>query len=60
MLGYLTVIILSSNNLVSSWRTPPGRFWTTVTEIGMSLPMSASICLVVIGLVILNVEYFKE
>lgn len=59
-LGYLAVMILVSNNLVSGWGTPPGRFLTTVAEREMTFPFSTSLCILVIGLTILAVEYLKK
>jgi hypothetical protein len=52
-LGYLAVMIFISNNLVSGWGTPPGRFLTTVAETDMGFPFIASLC-------ILAVEFFKR
>lgn len=56
----LAVILFVGNNLVSAWPTPPGRFLTTVAETGMTLPFVLAVLFVVLGLVILGVEYFKK
>ncbi len=56
----LAVILFAGNNLTSSWSTPPGRFLTTVSELGMTLPFSGSILLLVLGLLILGTEFFKK
>lgn len=56
----LAVIIFTSNNLVSSWPTLLGRFFTTVSELGMTVPFVISILFVVLGLVVMAVEYFKK
>ncbi|MGE5381404.1 MAG: hypothetical protein ACM3NT_10115 [Methylocystaceae bacterium] len=59
-LGYLAVMIFVGNNLVSGWSTPPGRFLTTVAEREMIFPFIVSLCILVIGLTILAVEFFKK
>lgn len=56
----LAVIVFASNNLVSGWSTPPGRFMTTVLETGMSVPLGLAIVLLVSGLLIMAVEYFRR
>ena len=56
----LAVIIFVGNNLVSGWSTPPGRFMTTVTETGMTFPLAISIILLLLGLVIMGIEYFRR
>ena len=56
----LAVIIFVGNNLVSGWSTPPGRFMTTVTETGMTFPLTVSIILLLLGLVIMGIEYFRK
>lgn len=59
-LCYLAIMIFVGNNLVSGWGTPPGRFLTTVSETGMSFPFLVSICILVVGLAILTIEYLKK
>ena len=56
----LAVIIFVSNNMVSGWSTPPGRFFTTVLETGMTLPMLVATILLLIGISIMSIEYFKK
>lgn len=56
----MAVLLFVGNNLVSSWSTPPGRFWTTVAETGMALPFIVSVLFVALGLVIMGIEYFKK
>ena len=59
-LGYLAIMIFAGNNLVSGWGTPPGRFLTTVSETEMVFPFITSLCILVVGLFILAVEFFKS
>lgn len=56
----LAVILFVGNNLVSAWPTPPGRFLTSVVELDMTLPFVVAILFVLLGLVIMGVEYFKK
>ena len=56
----LAIALAASNNLVSSWTTPPGRFLTTVAEMGFVPLFAAAIILIVLGLVIMAIEYFKK
>lgn len=56
----LAVYIVTGNNLVSGWSTPPGRFLTTVAEMGMTFPLILAAVLVAAGLGILTAEYFRK
>ena len=56
----LAIIIFAGNNLVSCWNTPPGRFFTTVIETGMMLALIIAFVLLVVGLLIMGIEYFKK
>ena len=50
----------ATKNLVSGWATPPGRFLTTVSQMGFVPLFAAAIVLVVLGRVIMAIEYFKK
>ena len=56
----LAIIIFAGNNLVSQWSTPPGRFFTTVIETGMMIPMIIPVVIFLVGMLIMGVEYFKK
>lgn len=56
----LAIIVFAGSNLVSGWSTPPGRFLTTVMETGVTFPLVLAILFLVLGLVILGVEYFRR
>ncbi len=56
----LAIAVAASNNLVSSWATPPGRFLTTVAEMGFVPLFAMAIVLIVLGLTIMAIEYFKK
>lgn len=58
----LAVLLSAANNLseTSSWYTPPGRFGTTVANMGLTVPLVLALLLFVLGLVILAVEFFRK
>lgn len=56
----LAIIIFAGNNLTSAWSTPPGRFLTTVIELGMATPMVFAFVVLLWGLLIMCVEYFRK
>ena len=56
----LAIAVAASNNLVSGWTTPPRRFLTTVSQMGFVPLFVMAIVLIVLGLVIMAIEYFKK
>ena len=56
----LAVVFIAGNNLVSSWPTPPGRFLTTVAELNLTLVFLLSIALVISGICMMVMEYFRK
>ena len=38
----------------------PGRFWATVAEYNMGVPIFAAFLLFALGLVLMGIEYFKK
>lgn len=56
----LAVVFIAGNNLVDRWSTPPGRFLTTITELGLTFLFAISILLVIVGILIMIVEFFKK
>ena len=42
----LAVVFIAGNGLVSGWSTPPGRFLTTVSEMGLTALFAAAVTLV--------------
>ena len=56
----LAVMFAASNNLVSGWATPPGRFLTTVSQMGLIPIFVIAIFIVVFGLLILAIEFIKN
>lgn len=56
----LAVVFIAGNNLVDGWSTPPGRFLTTITELGLTFLFAISILLVIVGILIMIVEFFRK
>ena len=56
----LAVIFAAVNNLVNSWATPPGRFLTTVSQMGLIPIFVIAILIIVFGFLILAIEFFKR
>ena len=54
------VIFVAENNLVSAWPTPPGRFLTTVAEMNLTLVFLLSIALIISGICMMVMEYFRK
>lgn len=59
-IGGISIMIFLSNHLVSNWRTPPGRLWTTIIETEMKIPIILSILFLFLGLIIMGIEYFRK
>ena len=56
----LAVVFVAGNNLVDGWSTPPGRFLTTIIELGLTFLFAISILLVIVGILIMIVEFFRK
>ena len=56
----LAICIFYGMNLTDAWPTPPGRFLTTVSETGMTLPFVLAIVFIVLGFAIFVKEYFTK
>ena len=56
----LAIAVAASNSLVSGWTTPPGRFLTTVSQMGFVPLFVMAIVLIFLGRVIMAIEYFKK
>lgn len=50
----------SANNMVDGWATPPERFLTTVSALGLTFIFVISILFVIIGILIMILEFFKK
>ena len=56
----LAIILLAANNLTEDWSTPPGRLLATISELNMTFLFVFSIVFVVLGIVIMLIEFFKK
>lgn len=56
----ILVIISISDQMVSSWSEPPGRFITTINQTAMTIPALISFLLLLTRLIILGIEYFRK
>lgn len=56
----LAVIISANNYTINGWSTPPGKLLTQIAGSDLTLWFGISIALVVLGIVIMIIEYFKE
>lgn len=56
----LAVVFIAGNDLVSGWSTPPGRFLTTVYEMGLTALFAAAVTLVIAGIIIIMIGLFGK
>ena len=56
----LAIVFLAGNNLTSGWTVPPGRLLTTISELDMMTLFVVSIVLVLLGIVLMIIEYFRK
>lgn len=56
----LAIIICAGNNLTTGWATPPGRFLTTVIELGLVVPLFISVTITFLGIIAMLIESFLK
>ena len=56
----LAVVFIAGNNLVTGWDTRIGRFWSTVIEMDLMFLFILSVALVILGLIIMAIEFFRK
>ncbi len=56
----LAVIISANNYAIDGWTTPPGKLLTQISESNLTLWFAISIVFVVLGIILMAVEYFKK
>ncbi len=54
------VLIAASQMLVDSWNPDVGRLMTTIWEQRLIFPFVISVIFVILGLIIMAVDYFKK
>ncbi len=56
----LAIVFIAGNNLVTSWNTELGRFWSTIIEMNLMPLFVLFVVMTALGLVILAVEFFRK
>ena len=56
----LAIVFIARNNLVTSWSTELGRFWSTIIEMNLMPLFVLFVVMTALGLVILAVEFFHK
>ncbi len=56
----LACCVAAGSNLVDGWSTPPGRFLTSVAQLGLTFPFVVSALAVVLGLVLMGFGLFSK
>lgn len=56
----LAVIISANNYSIDGWTTPPGKLLTQITESNLMIWFCISIATVVLGIILMAIEYFKK
>ena len=56
----LAVIIAANNYAINGWTTPPGKLLTQITEANLVVWFGISVATVVLGIVLMVIEYFKK
>lgn len=56
----LAVIISANNYAINGWSTPPGKLLTQITESNLMVWFGISIAMVVLGILLMAIEYFKK
>ena len=58
---WTSAVIISANNYpINWWSTPPGKLLTQITESNLTVWFGVSIAMVVLGIVLMAIEYFKK
>ena len=58
---WTSAVIISANNYpIDGWSTPPGKLLTQITESNLTMWFGVSIATVVLGIVLMAIEYFKK
>ncbi len=56
----LVIVSFTANHPAQAWANPPGRFLTTVFETGMLIPAVIAAVLLLGGIAIMGIEYFRK
>ena len=56
----LAIIISANNYAINGWTTPPGKIITQMIESNLMLWFGISVATIVLGIVLMIIEYFKK
>ena len=56
----LAIVFIAGNNLVTSWDTELGRFWSTVIEMDLMFLLVIAVAFIVLGIVLMAIELFRK
>ena len=56
----LAIIISANNYAINGWTTPPGKLITQMIESNLMVWFGISVATIVLGIVLLIIEYFKK
>ena len=56
----LVILLIAGNNLVSSWETDVGRFWSTVSAMKLTFLFVLSAIVTVSGIALMAFELFRK
>ena len=56
----LAIVFIAGNNLVTSWDTELGRFWSTVIEMELMFLLVIAVAFIVLGIVLMAIELFRK
>ena len=56
----LAIVFIAGNNLVTSWDTELGRFWSTIIEMNLMPLFILFVVMTVLGMVIMAFEFFRK
>ena len=56
----LAIIISANNYAINGWTTPPGKIITQMIESNLIVWFGISVATIVLGIVLMIIEYFKK
>lgn len=56
----LAIIISANNYAINGWTTPPGKLITQMIESNLMVWFGISVATIVLGIVLMIIEYFKK
>lgn len=54
------MIIAASCNLITAWNPAVGRLMSTVIEMKLAFPLCLAVVFVLLGVLVMIIEYFKK